>query len=99
MPIYPTPLTPALIESAMQKLTVALLGIDPASAAANTSVVIGWATKGQPGALITDDVAFLRCVEVDDLVNRTRDVKNIPNPNDTAIPPTSLWQLTTYMRT
>lgn len=90
MSAYPIPLVPNQVEAAMQKLTVALLGLT--GTAADSSVRIGWATSGQPDALITEDVTFVRCIEVDDPINRTRDVLTITNDTIT------VGQLTTHVR-
>lgn len=78
----------------MQQLTWAMVP----SYDKNTGVRIGWATSGQPDCLITDDVAFLRCITVDFPINRTRDIANVTNPADTNDPPQTMGQLTTYQR-
>ena len=102
MSAYPTPLTPNTVQTAMQLLTINMLGI-PAPTSQNdpaySAVRIGWQQRGQPFNFITDDVAYLRCMTVDDpAVNRQRDSQIVPNPADTNDPPRSVLQLYTYMR-
>jgi hypothetical protein len=85
----------------MQLLTINMLGIAPPTAPndpAYNAVRIGWQQRGQPAYKIGDDVAFVRCAEVDDPYNRVRDVTQVPNPQDTNDPPQSVLQLTTYQR-
>jgi hypothetical protein len=72
----------------MQTLTINMLGITLQSPAVQndpvyTLVRIGWQERGQPSQFIKQDVAYVRCVEVDDPYNRQRDVQIIPNPNVT----------------
>lgn len=92
---YPVPITTKQIETAMQLLTIQMLGLPAPSVPTDPSyakVRVGWQRLGQPMATIDEDVTFLRCVEVDDPYNRTRDVENIVNDS------VSVGQLTTYIR-
>lgn len=93
MGAYPVPLIPKQLESAMQVITMTLLGFTTAGAAADYSKVrIGWPQKGQPGFTIDTDVSFVRCVEVDDAYNRVRDVQTIVQDG------VSVGLKTTYVR-
>jgi hypothetical protein len=105
MSAYPTPLTPKQIQAGMQLLTANLLGLwsppnppPPVGAEIYSAVRIAWQTRGEPFPDITQDVVMLRCVEVDNLYNRVRDVQIIPNPQDQNDPPQTLLQVTTYQR-
>ncbi len=105
MSSYPTPLTPANIQGAMQLIAInalfnknynSPLQLLPAQVAA---VRIGWQPQGQPAQLISEDITYLRCVEVDSPTNRQRDVQILPNPNDPDLEdPTTLLQIWTYQR-
>ena len=68
------PLTPATIDSLLQTATIAM-GMSLTNPGGNTAygVRIGWQTQGQPAQLITDDVVYLRALEVDDPYNRIKD--------------------------
>jgi len=103
-PTYPSPLTPQNANVALQAATMAALGlapmnppaVPPAQDPAYFAVRIGWQQQGEPGWLITDDVVIINCVERDDEVNRTRDMKVLRNFAD----PTGATDviLTTYHR-
>jgi len=92
---YPTPLVPKAIETAMQALTIALLGLPAPTAPTGGSydkVRIGWQQQGQPAQTIDDDVVYLRVMEADSPANRTIDVQTF------GVDDRSVGQLTTYMR-
>jgi hypothetical protein len=85
----------------MQLAIISMLGLpaptsekDPAYSA----VRVGWQQLGQPSQFINNDVAYLRCITVDDSVNRQRDQQTVSNPADMNDPPQSDLQVWTYMR-
>ena len=104
MSAYPTPLTPATIQTAMQALTAYALGLIPSPstaipAAAAATVRIGWQRRGQPMPGVDDEVVFVRCDLVDvPAVNRVRNRTLLPDPQDANVPPQTLINLTTYTR-
>jgi hypothetical protein len=67
------PLVPNQIQALVQQITMKSLGL-PITDASATFVRIDWPQQGQPGYRVNDDITFLRCVTVDDLYNRIRDV-------------------------
>lgn len=71
MPLIPPPLTPKQVDAIMQQATLSLLGL-PADA--YDKVRVGWQPQGQPVGTKDTDLAFVRCVEDDEEINRTRDV-------------------------
>ena len=86
----------------MQLLTINALFNNPVPVLPShyAAVRVDWQTQGQPAQTITEDIAYLRCVEVDDNYNRVRDVQTLPNTADPGYPtnPTTVVQLTTYQR-
>ena len=66
-------LTIQQINVLMQTLTMGMLGLDPAKPASAYAVRLSWPTGGAPAWKVTEDVAFLRCLEVDDGYNRQRE--------------------------
>lgn len=102
----PTPLTPIQIQGAMQLLTANLLNlwsppliIPDQKSPIYSQVRVGWQTLGQPSEDVATDIAYIRCVEVDDEYNRTRDVATVANPADPEpLSPTTVLQVTTYIR-
>lgn len=46
----------------------------------NSAVRIGWQSFGQPAQKASEDVAYVRCYEVDDLMNKTRDMDYVNGP-------------------
>ena len=55
-----------------QQLTLSLTGIDDPT---YRQIRVSWPTQGQPAWNNSDDMLFIRCVEVDDGYNRQRVVK------------------------
>jgi hypothetical protein len=92
MSAFPTPLVPKSVETALQVLTINTLfnnsyingTMPPPTPQQLAAVRVGWQQQGQPAMQISEDVCFVRCYEVDDSYNRTRDVDIVPNPNDTS---------------
>ena len=81
------------IEDIFQALTVTILGT-------NADVRISWPTEGAPRFGITDDVAYIRIVELDNQYNRLREIKNIPNMigSPLEVDPDNIIQQTSYTR-
>ena len=81
------------IEDIFQALTVTILG-------AGSDVRISWPTEGAPRFKITDDVAFIRIVELDNQYNRLREIKDIPNMigSPLEVDPDNVIQQTSYTR-
>lgn len=84
------PVTPNLIQSLMQIVTMNILGLDPSAAASAQTVRVGWQAQGQPAQQITEDIIYIRCVEEDDEYNRIRDLEIA----DVLPEPATLVQLT-----
>lgn len=92
------PLIPRQIEVVFQAIftEIGLALTQPTPGNVFSSVRIGWQTEGQPAEKITDNVVYLRVVEVDDLYNRTRDEKLDVN-NNKVVTYIRVWQL--FIRT
>jgi hypothetical protein len=75
-------LTIDAINKLFQGLTIEVLALpfitDGEKATAYSNVRISWPIEGQPAWKITDDVVFLKCVEVNSTYNKQRDVEIIP---------------------
>lgn len=89
VPVIPPPLTPKQVDGVMQSVTLALLGLPDN---AYGKVRVGWQQQGQPTGTIDEDVAYVRCSEDDDEINRTRDVEYQD------VSPTTVAELSTYHR-
>lgn len=102
MSAYPVPLTPANVQVAMQLLTIKALGLPNPSTPNDpvySAVRVGWQQRGQPSQFINSDVAYVRCITVDEPdVNRVRDVQWLPNPKDLNDPPQTMLHVYSYMR-
>jgi hypothetical protein len=99
------PLVPAQIEATFQAITLSLglqlsyappgsIGADPPPSQNYYGVRIGWEQEGQPFQQITEDIAYLRCYEVDDQYNRVRDLIYSTN-----LPYTETWKFTRVWET
>jgi len=80
MSSYPTPLTPDAIQTLAQAATIQMVPLFAASPNPPGAVRIGWQTLGQPFQQVSQDVAYVRCYEVDDPYNRVRDVSYDQTP-------------------
>jgi len=69
-------LTLTQIEDIFQGLFVSILGWDITSPSKVNDVRISWPEEGMPAFLITDDVVFVQCLEVDEPYNRQREVED-----------------------
>lgn len=107
MSAYPTPLTPNLVQPAMQTLTAVALGLVtlPLPVTIPQSVYgtvrVGWQRRGQPFNAATDEVVYLRADLMDDPpVNRQRDTRIVPNESDPGYPsnPSTVLRIFSYMR-
>lgn len=79
------PLVPAQLDAVLQAVTISMLGLAPPDAPqpgtqdpSYFAVRCGWQQLGQPFQKITDDVTYVRALEVDDGYNRVRDVQYTP---------------------
>lgn len=102
MSAYSTPLTPATIQPAFQLLTGVLLGLVPQGTPVSdvptsvyNAVRVEWQTLGQPAWKTSDDVTFVRCLEIDDQYNRQRDKAEFIGSGS---PPTTVSEVTSYVR-
>ena len=93
-----TGLTAQQMSILFQNITLQCLGITPSGPTdqqAYFNVRIDWPTTGQPAWAITDDIAFLRCVEVPDRYNTAHEVQPVtqepPTYPETTIY-TRIWQ-------
>lgn len=81
-----TALSPQAISTALQSLTVTMLGIDPTTdTAAYSKVRIDFPTKGDPAWGIGDDVCLIKAIEEDSAYNRVRDRVLAPNDETTVL--------------
>ena len=78
--IYPTPLTPATINIALQAMTIKSLGLPDNSFDA---VRVDWQTFGQPAWTVDQDVVMLRAVQEDSDYDKIRDLTTVFNDDDT----------------
>jgi len=80
------------LENIFQDITTQILGFDPDLPTNQDKVRIAWAPEGMPTFKITDDLVFLRVVEIDSPINRLRNI--------TYNPPATLTgkQVTEYTR-
>ena len=93
-----TGLTAQQMSILFQNITLQCLGITPSGPTdqqAYFNVRIDWPTAGQPAWAITDDIAFLRCAEVQDRYNTAHEVQPVtqepPTYPETTIY-TRVWQ-------
>lgn len=91
-------LTLTQIEDVFQGLLVSILGWDTTSPSKVNDVRISWPEEGMPTFLITDEVVFLQCMEVDDNYNRQREVEDTwdletPESFGREISYTRVWQI------
>ena len=63
-------------EDLIQSTTVKLLGWDLTTPSKAEDVRIEWPIEGAPGPKITDDIIYLRCVEVDSPINKQREFRH-----------------------
>jgi hypothetical protein len=90
------PLTPPQIDTVVQTATIAMLGLPVPQSTTDPvyeRVRIGWQQQGQPFETIDEDIITLRCVEVDDLYNRVRDVSYVQNNFVKLTQYTRVWQV------
>ena len=93
-----TGLTALQMSVLWQNIVLQCLGVQPSGPtdqAAYFQVRLDWPTSGQPAWPITDDIAFLRCVEVPDRYNTAHEVQPVtqkpPSYPETTIY-TRIWQ-------
>ena len=94
-----TGLTAQQMNIIWQNIVLQCLGITPSGptdSAAYSQVRIDWPTPGQPAWIITDDVAFIRAVEIPDEYNTAHEVQPVTvapplYPEDTIY--TRIWQV------
>jgi hypothetical protein len=67
-------LTLKQLETIFQTITLLMLGYEATDENANF-VRIAWMTSGQPAFKIGENIAFVRCIETDDVINRAREVE------------------------
>lgn len=73
-------LSPAQVSVLFQDLVLLMLGVTPSGPsdeAAYSQVRIDWPTGGQPDWKLTDDIAFIRAIEVEDDYNFPHEVQPI----------------------
>jgi len=88
-----TGLIPAQMSVLWQNVVLQCLGITPSGPTdqqAYFNVRVDWPTTGQPAWAITEDIAFLRCVEVQDRYNTAHEVQPIMQPPPT-YPETTIY--------
>ncbi len=97
-PLAALPLTTQQFESVVQALTCSMLGLGAptAGSASAKAVRVDWQQTGQPAQQIGEDVAYLKCLTVDDQYNRVRDrsVVNLSNGADELTQYTRVWEVT-----
>lgn len=91
-------LTLTQIEDLFQGLFVSILGWDQTSPSKVNDVRISWPEEGMPAFLITDDVVFIQCMEIDDPYNRQRENEDVlsgsaPLDFDRTVSYTRVWQI------
>lgn len=78
-----TGLTDTQLATILQSLFVQCLGIDPTTDTnAYSRVRIDWPVPGQPGFVVTDDVAFIRVTESDEPYNAAHEVQQAGASDD-----------------
>ncbi len=98
MTVTPRELTLTQVEDLFQGLFVSILGWDITSPSKVNDVRISWPEEGMPAFLITNDVVFVQCMEVDEPYNRQREVEdtwNLATPElfGRTIGYTRVWQV------
>lgn len=69
-----TYLTIVQFEDLIQSTTVKTLGWDLIIPSKAEDVRINWPTEGAPAAQITQDIIYLRCIEVESPINKQREI-------------------------
>ena len=93
-----TGLTQQQVQVIWQNLVLQCLGVtpaDPTDASAYLLVRVNWPTPGQPAWTITDDIAFVQCVEYPDRYNTAHEVQPITTSSPTYVETTiytRVWQ-------
>ena len=95
--------TLAQLNQLFQTLTISLLGITFSNNADKTpygKVRVSWPTEGQPAWKITEDVCFIRSLEIDNPYNKQRDVYFTTNytGNNNAVDANNCNQKTSFTR-